>query len=266
MAGNPVRDENTKTVSLQLSAEEIQAGLLAAPQALSVANSAYEKSQSAESKSTSAITIANSANNISNNALSTAKDVQRRANSGEFNGADGKTALYYQVALDYGTNPIVGNQYSSEQKYFSRTPAIGEVFYLTGINNLHSAFLILAQVTAIGQYVDYKILESIPINPLKFSVIRTYDENYMAPDVGTIHEAYVDEFNRLPQVNDVVEFFGYTLNNSYMLTCEITEIVSGEIVDIAKYKITSKHSIKGDVGEKGADGEYIADIIIEEIE
>jgi len=94
MANNPIRDETRKVVVLQLSAAQIQQGLMDAPVALSTSNQASEKASSAQSRSETALANAQTAMQTANaakadaqTALTKSTSVEQRANNGEFNGA-----------------------------------------------------------------------------------------------------------------------------------------------------------------------------------
>lgn len=72
-------------------------------------------------------------------------------------GDKGDSALVFNETIDFDVEPIKGANYSSEYKYFNRTPQVGETFTYPA-RYADKSYLIQCEVTALTQYVDYEII------------------------------------------------------------------------------------------------------------
>lgn len=112
MAENPIRDEARQVVKLDLTAEQLQQGLLDAPVALANSKNALDKSTAADTRSTTAlnnstnaVSVATEAHTNSQNALNKATTIEKQAAQGVFNGITphiGANGNWFVGATDTG--------------------------------------------------------------------------------------------------------------------------------------------------------------------
>ena len=154
------------------------------------------------------------------------------SSSSDLRGPTGLEALTFNEKLNYGVSPMEGDSHSAEYKYFNRSPIVGDLFQIVGRDDSYNIYTLLCKVTAIGEFVDYVIID---VSFLGKETLICY-QDYIASGVNAgYYPGYVynqelslplTSFNRTPSVGESFRALLSGSEGSHMGKCEVTSVDS----------------------------------------